>query len=75
LKILINNQEEKKLCISSEKTVFQLKEHIYVISQILSPNDMQLSCADRTLIDSKKLSEYTMMQDGAVVVHSKTSLE
>ena len=75
MKIMINNQEENKLCISSEKTVFQLKEQIYVISQTLSPNDMQLSCADVTLVDSKKLNEYPIMKDGAVVIHSKVSLE
>ena len=56
-------------------TVLSLKEQIYVISQALSVNDMQLSCADVTLVNSKKLREYPMIEDGSVIVQSKTSLE
>jgi hypothetical protein len=36
---------------------------------------MQLSCATVPLVDSKKLREYPMIQDGAVVIQSKIPLE
>jgi len=36
---------------------------------------MQLSCAEVPLFDSVKLCEYPMIEDGAVVVHSKKSLD
>jgi hypothetical protein len=36
---------------------------------------MHLTCAEVMLVDLAKLRDYPMLQDGAVIIHSKISLE
>ena len=76
LKILIKDKEEHKVSVNPNLTIFQLKEVIFAtINSELSAVHMELSCAGVNLIDSKKIKEYNMLKDGAVLSHSKCSLE
>lgn len=75
LKILIKDSEERKVSVDPNMTIRELKGVIFAINSELSVDNMELTCAGVKLINSKKIKEYMMLKDGAVVSHSKSSLE
>ncbi len=75
LKILIKESEERKVSVNPNMTILELKGVIFAINSDLSVGNMELTCAGVKLINSKKINEYMMIKDGAVVSHSKNSLE